>query len=506
MLSTNAFNALLKILEEPPAHVKFMFATTEPHKIPITILSRCQRYDFGRISKQQIVDQLNHVLSQENIHVEDAGLRLIADAADGGMRDALSLLDQVLSFAGTEATEAQVASALGLVDRSQVVSLVEGILNKDTKSALATLNDVYQRGIDLKEVMQGAALEFRHLAVAKSAGSLDGLAELTPEVCRVIEARAEGHSLGDLQRLFSMSLAGVEQTARSTETKLAVELIVLKMLERPPLTEMVAVSQAIARLELLAKGKKPNFDILSATQVATPAPQHPASVPKQAPAALEQPPQPAPSPAVAPPPPEPSQPSPAPAVAPAKVATSPSPAVAPVKADNTPAPLDAVSQEDEAVELPDEDELVDMTSLMLVSMPLEGVDERWLNFINEVAIKERKLASHLEHAFFTRESSLSDGKMCLVFKKKLHHSALEAFQATDYFRDLFCKHFGEKLGLEAHYDPDFNAEAGPSIQKSRRHALEKAHAALRAHAEENPVVQKALDLFGGEIKSVERLS
>ena len=96
--------------------------------------------------------------------------------------------------------------------------------------------------------------------------------------------------------------------------------------------------------------------------------------------------------------------------------------------------------------------------------------------------------------------------MSLVFKKKLHHSSLETFQGTDYFREIFQKHFGTSLDLQAAYDPDFNAEVGPSVHKARRHALEKAHAALRTHAEENPVVQKALSLFGGEIKSVERLT
>jgi hypothetical protein len=94
--------------------------------------------------------------------------------------------------------------------------------------------------------------------------------------------------------------------------------------------------------------------------------------------------------------------------------------------------------------------------------------------------------------------------LCLVFKKKLHHSALESLQSSDFFREVFEKHFTAQLGLEASYDPEFK-ETGPSVQKSRRQALEKAHAALRSHAEENPVVQKALSLFGGEVKSVERL-
>jgi DNA polymerase III subunit gamma/tau len=496
MLSTSAFNALLKILEEPPPHVKFMFATTEPHKIPITILSRCQRYDFGRISKEQIIEQLNHVLSQEGISVEASGLRLIADAADGGMRDALSLLDQVLSFSGAQATETQVAQALGLVDRSQVVSLVEAVLAKDTHTALTILGDVHQRGINLKEVMQGVAMEFRHLAVAKSAGTLEGLAELSLEDRGAIEAKAVNNNLADLQRLFSMALAGVEQAARSAQTQLAVELVVLKMLERPPLSEMVAVSQAMARLEALAKGHKPDFNILgqapsavaapvnSPVPVKVPLPQKsaPVSVPKEVIApVLEQ--------------------------APVLVKDVPTPTA------EVPAPVEAKDVQEER-SVPDEDpvleasleelERVDMNSLILESMPLEGIEPLWLDFISDISKQERKLASHLEHAFFTADSSFTKGALCLVFKKKLHHSALEAVQSTDFFKDIFQKHFTAQLDLEASYDPDFQ-ETGPSVQKARRYALEKAHAALRAHADENPVVQKALSLFGGEVKSVERL-
>ena len=257
MLSKSAFNALLKILEEPPAHVKFVFATTEPHKIPITILSRCQRYDFGRISKHEILGRMQTVLANESLTVAPEGLDLIADAADGGMRDALSLLDQVISFAGGEATEAQVAEALGLVDRSQVVALTDAVLSQNARETLAQVQDVYQRGIDLRQVMQGLATELRHLTVAQSAGSLKDLADMADDVRKETEARANKWDLRDLQRLFAVALNGVDQMSRAEDAKLTLELVLLKMVERPPLAEMVAISQAISRLEALARGKKP---------------------------------------------------------------------------------------------------------------------------------------------------------------------------------------------------------------------------------------------------------
>ena len=125
MLTTEAFNALLKTLEEPPPHVKFVFATTEPQKIPVTILSRCQRFDFKRISQQDIVEHLLQICPNEGIQAEKAALQLIARQASGGMRDALSLMDQVISFAGQNVSEEQVTQILGVANRKHLFELSE---------------------------------------------------------------------------------------------------------------------------------------------------------------------------------------------------------------------------------------------------------------------------------------------------------------------------------------------------------------------------------------------
>jgi len=291
-----------------------------------------------------------------------------------------------------------------------------------------------------------------------------------------------------------MALAGVEQAARSAQTQLAVELIVLKMLERPPLSEMVAVSQAMARLEALAKGHKPDFNILGQAPSAA-APPVNSPVPVRAAPPQKEAPVPAPKEVIAPVLEQ------APVV---KEVATPAEVPAPVVAKRVKEERSMPDEEPVLEASLEELERVDMNALILESMPLEGIEPLWLDFISDISKQERKLASHLEHAFFTAESSFTKGALCLVFKKKLHHSALEAVQATDFFKDVFQKHFTAQLELEASYDPDFQ-EIGPSVQKARRYALEKAHAALRAHAEENPVVQKALSLFGGEVKSVERL-
>ena len=120
MLTKEAFNALLKTLEEPPAHVKFIFATTESHKVPVTILSRCQRFDFKRIPLLQIARQLEGISKEENIEISDSGLNLIAREAEGSMRDAESLLDQVVSFSGAKVEDKQIIEILGIIDRSVI--------------------------------------------------------------------------------------------------------------------------------------------------------------------------------------------------------------------------------------------------------------------------------------------------------------------------------------------------------------------------------------------------
>src|ERR1017187_9222415 len=149
MLSTAAFNALLKTLQEPPAHVKFMFATTEPEKVLPTILSRCQRFDLRRIPAGLIVKQLRQIAVKEAIKIEEAALQAIARGADGGMRDAESALDQLISFCGAEIAEADVLAMFGLAAQGQILALSEAVLAGETETALRQLNELAQQGKDL---------------------------------------------------------------------------------------------------------------------------------------------------------------------------------------------------------------------------------------------------------------------------------------------------------------------------------------------------------------------
>src|SRR5690349_2282636 len=165
MLSTAAFNALLKTLEEPPEHVKFMFATTDPEKVLPTILSRCQRFDLRRIPAALIVKHLAHIAKLEQVKIDDAALYAVARGADGGMRDAESTLDQLISFCGEKIEEADVLSMFGLAAQGQLLGLSRSVLAGDIEPALSQLNELANHGKDLGRLLGDLLNHFRNLLV-----------------------------------------------------------------------------------------------------------------------------------------------------------------------------------------------------------------------------------------------------------------------------------------------------------------------------------------------------
>ncbi len=167
MLTTGAFNALLKTLEEPPEHVKFIFATTEPNKILPTIISRCQRFDLRPIPTEIIASHLQHIASEESVKLDDSAAWAIAKGADGGMRDAQSMLDQLVAFCGNEITESNVLDIFGFTSRETVASLLLGILQKDPARLLAVILEQFEKGKDLSQLLAEVVSGIRALVVAK---------------------------------------------------------------------------------------------------------------------------------------------------------------------------------------------------------------------------------------------------------------------------------------------------------------------------------------------------
>jgi DNA polymerase-3 subunit gamma/tau len=166
MLTLHAFNALLKTLEEPPAHVKFIFATTETHKVPVTILSRCQRFDFKKITLPQLIGHLKKITTRENIEISPSGLALIAREAEGCVRDAQSLLDQVISFAGQKVEDAHIIEILGVIDRNILFEASSAIIEGSPERCLRIVEQIYNFGHDIKEFYKALMGQFRNLLVS----------------------------------------------------------------------------------------------------------------------------------------------------------------------------------------------------------------------------------------------------------------------------------------------------------------------------------------------------
>jgi DNA polymerase-3 subunit gamma/tau len=245
MLTQESFNALLKTLEEPPAHVKFIFATTESHKIPITILSRCQRYDFHRIPTPEIARHIQELLSKEEITMAPAGVARVARAAEGSMRDALSLLDQVISFAGTKVSAEQVSEALGSADRTALFGVARALLARDPASALSLVDQVFRKGYDLGQFAEDLLTLLRDLVAVKAGSSAEELGEEDlAEVKRLVAER----SLPELIRAFQTLSKTCEELARSTTPKALFEVSLVKLATLPPL---VPWDELLARLERL---------------------------------------------------------------------------------------------------------------------------------------------------------------------------------------------------------------------------------------------------------------
>jgi DNA polymerase-3 subunit gamma/tau len=249
MLTTEAFNALLKTLEEPPPHVIFIFATTEPHKIPATILSRCQRFDFRRLSLMQIVEHLKKIISQEGADFSEGILYAIAREADGSMRDAQSLLEQLLAFSGDELPETQVLDILGVIDRQSVLRTAEAILSENAPACLEIVADVYRRGIDSRRFCQHLCDHFRNLLFAAISAEPEMLVDLPEDEKKLLKDQAAVTTPESLHVYFQMLLRGEEQIRRSSMPKIALEMLLLRMARLPRLESIDAVLDRIAMIE-----------------------------------------------------------------------------------------------------------------------------------------------------------------------------------------------------------------------------------------------------------------
>lgn len=266
MLSNAAFNALLKTLEEPPPHVKFIFATTESHKILPTIASRCQRYDFKRIALRELMQKLRSIAEQEGLTTDDVGLALLAREADGSLRDAESLLDQVVAWSTGVVTEQAVRNSLGVADRQALVRVVDAILARDPATALRLAGELYAHGYDPRRLCHDLLEHFRNVTFVKVNPELASLTDLPDHEIAAVQRQAATRSLDDMHRLFTLTLRAEEDMQKTAYSQLVVEMTLVKLASQPAI---FPIEQALAQLEALTRA----LDDQSSQSNPTPQPQ-----------------------------------------------------------------------------------------------------------------------------------------------------------------------------------------------------------------------------------------
>ena len=433
MLSTNAFNALLKTLEEPPAHVKFIFATTEPHKIPATILSRCQRYDFKRFSLNNTNKQLEKILKKENIKLKPEVVQLIAQSADGSMRDGLSLLDQALSFCTPKSTAEEVADAIGAIDQKIIFESAKSLAEKNLDEALKYSQKIFDRGLNPKVFLEGLASEFKYLAIAAKIKTLKFVNDLTEDHQKDLESFSNNQTADEWKRLFSLTLRSLDSLSKSNLPKLHIELLFLNLSLRPNINEVLNIAQEI---NFLKKNSETHTSSQPISKTATP--------------------------------------------------------------KTLPKPL----------------------AIKKTNITLDSVDKKWLNFVDDLHNSMPMLSAHLEFGKFSQNKSDSKN-LEIIFDKTLHFTAIEKEAQNPELVNLLAKHYGDGFKLkpvlisksEKTLDkkPEIKAEIkaqiknAVSINEGREGTQKKEHDDLREEIKNDPIINKALEIFGGEIKSFKKI-
>ena len=495
MLTTEAFNALLKTLEEPPAHVYFMFATTEPHKVPVTILSRCQRYELKRLGHRQLSAHFGRLAAEEGVKVEPEALDMIAREAKGSVRDGLSLLDQIFSYGGGEITVAEVTAVLGLVSHRLVADLGQALLLGDLETIYRLLDQMAAHGTDIRRFGNDLLRWFRGLLICLISQKPGDLLDATDEELQVLQAVAAEQNLAAVSAMFQLLAEGVDQLAVCQQPRLAMELAFLRAAQ---IRDVAPVSELIARFDQVLAG--------------APLPVHP-TVPKPAPAIQSQ--QTAPEPVAAARMPQvASVAAPTPAVPQAPPAPTTTPATPQVKATieqpvempapqttraplplHPEAPLPAARPAPAESKPPEKPNLEQPASQPLpVARPTDGkrrIRQHWDAFLKYLQERQRWMAAALQVATSVQREGdtliihFNHPAECSLLKQREHVKTLTEL-TLDFFQENLRIHF-EVAGSNA---CDIDPANGLAPQHERQ-ALAN-----------DPLVQTALDVFSGQIGDI----
>lgn len=440
MLSTAAFNALLKTLEEPPAHVVFIFATTEFHKIPQTILSRCQHFTFRRISRRELMENLHRVVKAEGIEIDDRCLGALARASDGSMRDALSLLDQAVAFGGKRVMGDDLMTLLGSVPRELLRGVFDALLEQNGAQALKALAEAQDRGCDLRQFCGELVEHVRNLLVAKIVDDADDLIDLSPEEQAEIRADAARLQLEQVQDLLRIFLQAEEGLRTSQHPWFVLEM-------------------AIVRASRLGNDKAG----------ASPPPAKPGIRPTARPAS---------PPAAAPQPARPAPEKPAPAVE--SLSEQPPPTEQPHSWE----PLKPIREPSPLSPTPDP----------------KPVALDWEAVVSRVYAERPNLGAYLENAALVGV----EGDVVTIGYPASAGTSMKIIQREDYQRIIAkaCAALCDRpLRLRI---ATLEAGTAKTLAQLRREREAATESHLREEVLAHPLVQEALSVFGGEVKEVRR--
>ena len=280
MLSTAAWNAFLKTLEEPPGHVVFVLATTEAHKVPATIIDRCHRFDFGRPSLEQIADVLKRVSAEEGITIPDAAVGMIARKATGSFRDALGTLEQLVTYGGTDVALEDVQENLGAADATLILDATDALVAREPRPALLAVQTLAESGRDYDQFMRDMAAHLRHLLVVQTLGEVPDSFAITAEHSDRLAGQAEALGQGELLRAVDLLATALAAVKEGSEPRLQLEVALLKATQPEADQTVQALMQRIDRLERQLAGTAP----APAAPKPPPAVSAPTPVPEAAPA------------------------------------------------------------------------------------------------------------------------------------------------------------------------------------------------------------------------------
>ena len=510
MLSKGAFNALLKILEEPPPHVKFMFATTEPQKIPVTILSRCQRFDFRKVSVGQLTNHLKNVLQKEALELGPQAIHAVVREAEGSVRDGMSLLDQVLSFTGGVADDAAVIDALGIVDRQTIFQLFQALLEKNADMVLAGVDNLDTRGHDLADVCTLLVEHVRDLMVFKSAQDVKKvLADRSPGELENLSKQADMCTVGQLHRMFAIIVDMAGTVTHSSFQRVSLEMGLLRVLEVEPATR---VQDLLDRVDKLLEGGGP---VSPGKPKAQPA--HTASKPQNIPSVakareLDVKPQPkvaAQSQPTQTPAPEPEVTKPQRAVALRPEEQPPLP-VPPEENHAAPAPEPVAEDEaqvlaEEARAQAPESEIPIPESGCSAGVCLEPAQEemyaQWQVLVTAILQENPFVASILEHARVLQfEKSITE----IGFAESENFFSEGARQSENFafIEASIRKHFQFETTVKLRRLNPEQVQANPSLAQLKEEEFKEELSTIEKETRADPRLQDAVSILGGKIKSV----